>query len=144
MQASGFTPPAPASAIAPAISGTEQMQLVEERLNVGKRQYDRGGVRVRTYVVDTPVSEQVALRHEHVEVQRRPLNQRVGDAEALFQERDIELDETAEEIVIGKEARVRERSVAAQGRRGAHRDVRDTVRHTRWRWRGWSPPSLLL
>ena len=51
MKADGFVLPAPVTPIAPAISGAEPIRLVEERMSVGKRQYDRGGVRVRTYVV---------------------------------------------------------------------------------------------
>ena len=128
MKASGFVPPAPT---APArTSGDASIEVVEERLNVGKRRVDRGGVRVRTYVATTPVSETVFLREEHVGIERRPVNERVADAEALFQERDIELDETAEEVVVGKEARV-------VGEVGLRKDVeertetvRDTVRHT--------------
>ena len=131
MKASGFVPPAPAPMAAPPTSNDERpIQVVEERLNVGKRQVDRGGVRVRSYVSETPVSEQVSLREEHVDIERRAVNTRVADAEALFQERDIELDETAEEVVVGKEARV-------VGEVGLRKDVerrtetvRDTVRHT--------------
>ena len=129
MKASGFVPPAPTAAPA-RVADDEPIEVVEERLKVGQRQVDRGGVRVRTYVAEAPVSETVSLREEHVDIERRPVNERVADAEALFQERDIELDETAEEVVIGKEARV-------VGEVGLRRDVeertetvRDTVRHT--------------
>ena len=130
MKASGFVPPAPTAAPSRTVGDDAPIEVVEERLNVGKRQVDRGGIRVRTYVAETPVSEQVSLREEHVEVERRPVNERVADAEALFQERDIALDETAEEVVVGKEARV-------VGEVGLRKDVeqrtetvRDTVRHT--------------
>ena len=130
MKASGFVPPAPMAAPSRMAGDDEPIPVVEERLNVGKRQVDRGGVRVRSYVSKTPVSEEVALREEHVDVERRPVGERVADAEALFQERDIALNETAEEVVVGKEARV-------VGEVGLRKDVeqrtetvRDTVRHT--------------
>ena len=45
--------------------------IVEEQLSVGKREVERGGVRVRSYVVETPVEETVRLRDETVNVERR-------------------------------------------------------------------------
>ncbi len=134
MKAGGFVPPAPVPVPAPAparaMGDEAPIQVVEERLNVGKRQVDRGGVRVRSYVVDTPVNEQVLLREDHVDLERRPVNERVGDAEALFQERDIELDETAEEVVVGKEARVVGEVSLRKDVDQRTETVRDTVRHT--------------
>ena len=125
MKASGFVPHTPAP-----VMNDQPIQVVEERLNVGKRQVERGGVRVRTYVSETPVSEQVSLREEHVDVERRPVNARVADAEALFQERDIELNETAEEVVVGKEARVVGEVSLRKDVEQRTETVRDTVRHT--------------
>jgi hypothetical protein len=46
--------------------------VIEEELQVGKRQVEAGRVRVRSDVVETPVQESVALRDEHVSVERRP------------------------------------------------------------------------
>src|SRR5215211_7238382 len=40
--------------------------VAEEELRVGKREVSAGRVRVRSYVVETPVQEQVNLRQEHV------------------------------------------------------------------------------
>jgi hypothetical protein len=45
----------------------ERIPVAEERLNVGKREVNQGRVRVRSYVVETPVQEQVNLRQEHRE-----------------------------------------------------------------------------
>ena len=125
MRTSGFVPPAPAAA-----SGDEVIPIVEERLNVGKRQVDRGGVRVRAYTVATPVQEAVTLREEHVEVERRPVGEQVADSKTLFQERDIELTETAEEAVVGKTARVVEEVSLAKAVGQRTETVQDTVRHT--------------
>ena len=41
---------------------------------MGKREVSGGRVRVRSYVVETPVQEQVNLRQEHVSVERRPVD----------------------------------------------------------------------
>ena len=130
MRAGGFTPPAAAAAAATTGVGEEVIPLVEERLNVGKRQVDRGGVRVRAYTVETPVQEAVTLREEHVEVERRPVGERVADAESLFQERDIELTQTAEEAVVGKTARVVEEVSLTKAVGQRTETVQDTVRHT--------------
>ena len=132
LKAQGFVPPTapPAAARATAAPDDEVIPIVEEQLLVGKRQVDRGGVRVRSYVVDTPVHDQVSLREERVDVQRRPVDVRIADAETLFRERDITLNETAEEAVIGKEARIVEEVVVRKDVGERVETVNDTVRHT--------------
>jgi hypothetical protein len=67
----------------------ERIPVAEERLNVGKREVNQGRVRVRSYVVETPVQEQVNLRQEHVSVERRPVDRPVTGKENLFQERTM-------------------------------------------------------
>lgn len=128
MRAAGFVPPTATDPL--AASGDDGIAVVEERLTIGKRQVDRGGVRVRAYTVETPVQEAVSLRTEHVEVERRAVSQQVGDAEALFQERDIELTESAEEAVVSKSARVVEEVSLKKEVRQRTETVQDTVRHT--------------
>ena len=58
------------------------------------------------------------------------MGERVADAETLFQERDIELTETAEEAVVGKTARVVEEVSLAREVGQRTETVRDTLRHT--------------
>jgi hypothetical protein len=53
--------------------GEEVIPVAEERLRVGKRDVSHGRVRIRSYVVETPVEEQVTLREERVAVERRRL-----------------------------------------------------------------------
>ena len=109
----------------------ERIQLVEEELRIGKREVDRGGVRVRSYVVEQPVHEQVSLREEHVEVERRPVNQTLGRADAdAFQERTIEMTESLEEAVVDKQARVREELVIRKDVETHVEQIDDTVRKT--------------
>jgi hypothetical protein len=55
--------------------GEQVLPVIEEELEVGKRQVQRGGVRVHTSVEETPVEEQVTLRRETVNVERRPVDQ---------------------------------------------------------------------
>jgi uncharacterized protein (TIGR02271 family) len=111
--------------------GEEAIPIVEENLRVGKRQVEGGRVRIRSYVVETPVQEQVSLRQEHVQVERRPVDRPVTAAdEALFRDRSIEASERSEEAVVSKEARVKEELVVNKDARERTETVSDTVRHT--------------
>jgi uncharacterized protein (TIGR02271 family) len=113
-------------------TGNEQsIPIVEESLRVGKREVDRGGVRVRSYVVETPVSEQVNLREENVSVERRRVDQPLSAADGdAFRERTIEMTETAEEAVVAKEARVVEEVIVRKDVDNRTETVSDTVRRT--------------
>jgi uncharacterized protein (TIGR02271 family) len=111
--------------------GEEVIPLVEERLRVGKQETSHGRVRIRSHVVETPVEEQVTLREEHVQVERRPADRPVGAADdAAFGERTIEATETSEEAVVSKEARVREEVVVRKTAEDRTETVQDTVRRT--------------
>jgi len=115
-------------------SEEERIPIVEEQLQVGKRTVSRGGARVRSYMEEVPVEESVNLREEHVSVERRPVDQRLGAAnlkdDSLFRDRTIEMTETAEEAVVGKEARVTEELVVSKTATERTEQVHDTVRHT--------------
>jgi len=105
--------------------------IVEEQLTVGKREVNRGGVRVRSYVVETPVSEQVTLRDENVSVERHAVDQPLSAADGdAFRERTIEMTETAEEAVVSKTARVVEEVVIRKDVGTRTEVVNDTVRRT--------------
>jgi uncharacterized protein (TIGR02271 family) len=110
--------------------GEEAIPVIEERLHVGKRDVNRGRVRVRSYVVETPVQEQVTLHEERVDVERRVVDRPVGDASRLFEERTIEATESAEEAVVAKEARVKEEVVIRKEAEERTQTVQDTVRRT--------------
>jgi len=108
----------------------EVIPVVEEELRVGKRDVSHGRVRVRSYVVETPVEQDVSLREERVSVERRPVDRALSGDEALFQERTIDLEERSEEAVIAKEARVREELVINKDVGTRTETVSDTVRRT--------------
>jgi uncharacterized protein (TIGR02271 family) len=109
---------------------TEAIPVVEEEVHVGKRTVERGGVRVRSYVTERPVEEQVRLRDETIHVERRPVDRPISSADDVFKERSIELTETDEEAVIAKEARVVEEVVVRKDVEERVETVRDTVRRT--------------
>ena len=108
----------------------ERIQLAEEELRVGKREVNQGRVRVRSYVVEQPVQEQVNLRQEHVSVERRPVDRPATGTENLFQDRTIEAQERREEAVVSKEARVTEELVVNKNVENRTETVSDTVRKT--------------
>ena len=105
--------------------------IVEEQLSVGKREVERGGVRIRSYVVETPVEETVRLRDETINVERRRVDRPAGDITGdAFRERTIELTETDEEAVVAKTARVTEEVVISKDVTERTERVSDTVRRT--------------
>jgi len=85
-------------------------------------------VRVRSYVTERPVEEQVELRQEHVSIERRPVNRELAPGDAAFEERTIEAVERGEEAVVSKTARVTEEIDLRKDVEHATETVRDTVR----------------
>lgn len=109
----------------------DTIKVVEENLQVGKREVETGGVRVRSRIVERPVEENLRLREERVTVQRNPVNRPATDADlTAFKEGQIEMRETAERAVVSKTANVVEE--ISIGKEVTERDevVRDTVRKT--------------
>lgn len=110
------------------ISGEEQViPLAEEVLTVGTRKVSSGTTRVRRYIVETPVEQQVTLVRERVVVERRrPVTDAVT-GEALT-ELTVEVTETDEVPVVGKTVRLKEEVVVRTERTEHVETVRDTVR----------------
>jgi uncharacterized protein (TIGR02271 family) len=109
----------------------ESIPIAEERLRVGKRMAHGGRVRVRSYVVETPVEEQVRLREEHVHVERHAVDRPATGTEAeLFRDRVIEAEESVEEAVVQKDVRVTGEVVVNKETTERTETVRDTVRRT--------------
>ena len=112
------------------VAGEQSIPIVEEELVVGKRDVNRGGARVRSYVTEIPVHEQVRLRDEKISVQRRAVDRPLTDAGDAFRERTIDVTATGEEAVIGKTARVVEEVVVSKTTGTRIEDIDDTVRRT--------------
>ncbi len=109
----------------------DTIEVAEERMNIGKRRVNRGGVRVRSRVVEEDVEEDVTLRDEEVRVERERVDREVSGADGdLFQERTIEATETDEEAVVDKEARVTEEIHVDKEATEHTETVSDTVRRT--------------
>lgn len=112
------------------IAREESIPIAEEEVRVGKREVSRGGVRVHSHVVSTPVEEQVRLRDETVDVERRSVDRPLTEADRAFQDRTIEMRETDEEAVVSKDARVTGEVVVRKGAEEHTETVRDTIRRT--------------
>lgn len=122
---------------APATAGMgdqvteERIPVVEEKLQVGKREVERGGARVRSYVTEVPVHEQLRLREERVRVERRPVDKPLSEAEGdAFRERTVNVTAMSEEPVVAKAARVVEEVVVSKVAGERTEEIDETVRRT--------------
>lgn len=113
------------------VAGQTAIPIVEEEMVVGKREVDRGGVRVYSHVVETPVQAQVELHEERVNVTRRAVDRPATAADFEAGNRStFELRAMGEEAVVGKTSRVVEEVLV--GKQGSDRTetVSDSVRRT--------------
>ncbi len=122
------TAAAPAAATGMASATGDKLQLSEENLAVGKRVVNKGGTRIRRYVVETPVTENVSLHDETVTLERHPVTDGRSLAADEFSEKTIEMTASAEEAVVSKTARVYEEVGLRKEATDRTETVRDTVR----------------
>lgn len=105
--------------------------VIEEQLQVGKREVESGRTRVRSRIIEKPVQANVRLREEHVAVNRHPVNRAVTDADLTsVKGGDIEITERAEVPVISKQAHVVEEITIGKNVTEHEETIRDTVRRT--------------
>ena len=115
---------------ATAVTGEQVIPVVQEELVVGKRQVDRGGVRVYSQLVETPVSADVSLRNERVVVDRRAVDRVATEADFIIDPNVIEVSASGEEAVVGKTSRVVEELRVGKQASEHTEQITDTVRHT--------------
>ncbi len=111
-------------------NGGEAIPIVEEQLRVGKRETQRGGVRVRSHNYEKPVEANVQLREEHATVERRPVDRAATEEDVAAGEVSLEALNTAEEAVVAKEARVVEEVVVGKEVSDRTETISDSVRRT--------------
>jgi len=132
--AKASVPKVAAASAAAAVTSTggatreEVLRLAEEQLNVGKRLVEEGTTRIRRFVTERPVEEQISLHEEHAEVVRRAVANPSSLSDIDWSDKTVEVTETAERAVVSKSARVVEEVVI--GKRGSDHveTVKDTVR----------------
>jgi uncharacterized protein (TIGR02271 family) len=110
----------------------EVIPVFQEELVVGKKEIETGGVRVFTHMVERPVEEEVTLREERVNVERRAVDRPASEADlrAASGESTFEMTERSEEAVVGKSARVVEEVRVGKEIGQRTEVVGDTVRRT--------------
>ena len=113
-----------------AVAGEQFIPIVQEDLVVGKRQVERGGVRIYSHVVEQPVSADVTLRDERVVVERLAVDRAATDADFSTGTGVIELNAKGEEAVVGKTSRVVEEVRVGKESSERTESITDTVRHT--------------
>ena len=132
----GYVSPAPAVKVdtttpVTGVGSDQTIQVIEEKLEVGKRTVETGGVRLRSRIIAKPVEESIRLREERVTVSRTPVNRAATAADLnAFQEGQIELTEHAEVPVVSKTASVVEEISVGKSITEHEEVIRDTVRKT--------------
>jgi len=102
--------------------------VVQEELQVGKKEVETGGVRLHSRIVEKEVSENINLREEKVNVERTAVNRLASEGDLI--EDDIEIVEHAEVPVVNKEARVVEEIKLNKEVTERDETISDTVRNT--------------
>lgn len=112
-------------------SGAAKIPIIEEELNVGKKEVETGGIAITSKIIETPVSEHVTLREEQVHVTRETVDRpaSANDFET-FKEGKTELIETKEVPVVSKVATVVEEVSIQKEVAERHEVIKDTVRKT--------------
>jgi len=82
------------------------IDVIEEELEVGKEQVERGRLRIYNVVTEREVTQNVTLRDETIKVNRRPINREVRITDDLFKARSFEIAEVDEIAKVAKTARV--------------------------------------
>jgi uncharacterized protein (TIGR02271 family) len=85
-----------------------------EELRVGKRQQHAGEVAVKKSVDTEHVTEQVTLRHEEVEIERRPVTGSATSGDVQISANEIRIPVTEEEAVVEKRPVVKEEIVISK------------------------------
>ncbi len=89
------------------VNESDTLNVIKEDVQIGKREVETGGVRLRSRIVERPVEEQIRLREEKVTVERNPVDRAATSSDFQnFKEGDIEVTERAEVADVSKQARV--------------------------------------
>ncbi|WP_462266739.1 DUF2382 domain-containing protein [Mucilaginibacter sp.] len=121
----------PRNTTATDTTGDDSIKIIEENLEVGKREVETGGARITSRLVERPVQETVNLKEEHVTVERTAVDRPASTSDFdTFKEGEIELTEHAEVPVVSKEARVVEEVSISKDVEEKEETIRDTVRST--------------
>ncbi len=95
-------------AVSPKLAAAQPdvLRLAEEHLEVGKEMHETGRTRVRRFVTEREVAQDVTLHEEHAEVLRKAVSDPTFVGEIDWADGTIEIIETAEHALVNKTARV--------------------------------------
>jgi len=107
----------------------KSIPIIEENMEIGKREVETNEVKIRSRIFEKPVEEHLRLRSEYVNVERTPVN-RVATPSDLenFKEGVIEMKETEEVPLIKKEAKVVEEVKIKKDSETKEKTIRGSVR----------------
>jgi uncharacterized protein (TIGR02271 family) len=110
---------------------SKKIPIIEENLEVGKKEVQSGGMRLRSRIIERPVEESVRLRQERVNVERTTVDRPATESDFdSFKESNIEMVEHTEVPVVNKQARVVEEVSLNKEVEERSETVKDTVRKT--------------
>jgi uncharacterized protein (TIGR02271 family) len=96
----------------------QRIPLAREELDISRREVESGRVRVATHVREREELIEQRLRHEHVEIERVPVNRVLDGPVQVREEGDVVVIPVVEEVlvvqkqlVLKEEVRIRRRSV---------------------------------
>jgi len=97
-------------------------------LKVGKREVEAGGVRLRKVVRREIVNQPVELRREEIVIERVPSGKAAAPQSGAFEAGEFYIPLRREEVVIEKEARVREEVRVRKETQSERQQVSEEVR----------------
>ena len=105
------------------------LPVVQESLEIGKREVERGRVRVHSKVFEDAVEKEIGLRGETIHINRRVVDRPVTEADReLFKELLIEVIERGEDAVVTKHVKIVGEVVLTKEVAEKKHTIRDTVR----------------
>jgi uncharacterized protein (TIGR02271 family) len=95
-------------AVSPKLAAAQPdvLRLAEEHLEVGKEMVETGRTRIRRFVTEREVAQDISLHDEHAEVIRKAISDPKYVAEIDWADGTIEVVETAEHALASKTARI--------------------------------------
>ena len=106
------------------------MQLKEESVQIGKREVEYGGVRLRKIIRTEQVNQPIELKREEIVIERVPVNETRPTADTNFstESKEIYIPLRREEAVVAKETHVREEVRVGKRQETERKQVSETVR----------------
>jgi stress response protein YsnF len=95
-------------AVSPKLAAAQPdvLRLAEEQLEVGKEMVETGRTRVRRFVTEREVAQDITLHEEHAEVLRNAISDPTYIGEIDWADGTVEIIETAEHALANKTARI--------------------------------------